>query len=331
MKRFMFINLILILIPVLLFGEASGKTTGSVTGEILSVVQVPPQVFVGDKARLVLTMVPNASVGNQRITIDVVDKLPQSKTLQISLIELDPQGKNPKISIDFVAFEPGRVPLPSFTIGPYLITKQAVDVASVLEGGQVGMETAPLEEPLLIPGSRLLLYSLVIGAVLLAALLLAALIWGSAWYRYVEVWFRKWQMSRKLKQTLSRIEQGITHGRIPSSDELGRLLVLLRTYVEQVMAFPCLAKTGGELLAEAGSSPFPIVFLRFANVVTSVDCLRFSGKIIKSSELKQLCADSRELLLLVEHVATHKGQRFSDALNGSSMIEPRKSAPGGKG
>ncbi|AEJ20490.1 hypothetical protein [Gracilinema caldarium] len=331
MKRFKFINLVLLLFPVFLFSDTPGKSTGSVNSDTLSVVQVPPQVFVGDNAQLVLTMVPNASVGSKTITVDVVDKLPQSKAVQISRIELDPHGKNPKISIDFVAFEPGRIPLPSFEIGPYLITKQAIDVTSVLEGGQAGLETAPLEEPLLIPGSRLLLYSIIAGAVLLAALLLTGLIWGSAWYRNVQTWFRKRQVSRNLKQTLLHIEQGIAQGRNPTSDELGTLLVLLRTYIEQVIAFPCLTKTSQELLAEAGSSPFKNLILRFANLVASLDVLRFSGRIVKSLELKQLCADSRELILLMEREDIHKSQLVSGVLKRSHVLKPRENPLGGKG
>lgn len=311
MKQLTFIHLVLVLVPVLLFSESPGKSAGSVTSEILSVVQVPPQVFVGDHAQLVLTMVPNASVGNQTITIDVADKLPQSKALQISRIELDPHGKNPKIIIDVIAFEVGHIPLPSFEIGPYLVTKQALDVASVLERGQSGLETAPLEEPLLIPGSRLLLYSMMVGAVLLAALLLAGFIFGSAWYRYVQAWFRKWQVSRSLKQTLLQVEKGVARGNVPSSDEMGTLLVLLRTYLEQVIAFPCLAKTGRELLAEAGSSPFPEVIVLLGNLVTFSDTLRFSGRNVTCEEIKQLCSDSRRLITFLEQTGkrgnTHTG------------------------
>jgi len=308
MKGLRFINLMLILLPALVFGETQGKGGASASSEVLSAVQVPPQVFVGDRARLVLTMVPKASVGNQSIIIDVVDKLPQSKALHISRLELDPHGKNPRIFVDFIPFEPGRITVPPVEIGPYLVSKQAVEVASVLESGATGMETAPLEEPLLVPGTRLLLYGTIFIGVLLVALVFAALFWGSAWYRLLQTWFQKRRVRQKLTQRLLRLEQDISQGHGPSPVDVGNLLSLLRTYMELVSGFPCLAKTGQELTAEAGASPFPELVLQMGSLVTFSDALRFSGRMATLAELNQLCTDCRRLILLIEQ-AGKRGAR----------------------
>lgn len=329
MSRRLFINLLLLLIlvplpvpipapiplplhvpmfvPVFVFGETAGKGLSSGTSEILSAVQVPPQVYVGDRARLVLTMVPKASLGNRSIVIDVEDKLPQSKTMQISRLELEPHSKNPRIIIDFIPLEPGQITMPSFEIGPYFVSRQAVEVSSVLESGQSGPETAPLEEPLLVPGTRLLLYGALFFAVLVTVLVLALFIWGSAWYGKLQTWAQKKRMSRDLKQTLQRFEQVLTQGAYPSPGDVGNLLALLRNYLELVMGYPCVAKTGRELLAEAGGSGFPEIVIQLGNLVTLSDALRFSGKEASAMDLRQLCADSRRLLLLIEQ--TNKGRQ----------------------
>jgi len=309
MKSLRFINVMLLLLPVLVFGETQEMPASSVAGDILSVVQVPPTVFVGDRARLVLTMVPKAALGNQSRIIDVVDKLPQSKALHLLRIELDPRGKNPRILIDLIPFESGRLTVPSFEIGPYLVSKQTMNVASVLENSTSGMVPAPLEEPMLVPGTRLLLYGSIVMVVFFVTLIAAILFWGSAWYRLVQVWFHKRRVRGHLKQNLLRIEQNLSKGILPSSGDVGNLIFLLRSYMEQVSGFPCLAKTGWELSAGAGSSPFPELVLQLGNLVTFSDALRFSGKVAQVGEIQQLCTDCRRLMLLMEQEG-NRGTRY---------------------
>lgn len=318
MKQFWLINLMLILLSPLVCGETQAKNTSVGASEIVSVLQVPPQVFVGDRARLVMTMEPKPSMGTQSISIDVQDKLPQSKTIHIVRLELDPHGKNPKILVDFIPFEAGHITLPSFEIGPYLVSKQPVNVASVLELGPRGMETAPLEEPLLVPGTRFLLFGVLFFTLLMAVIVGIALLKGRSWYRKIQVWLKNRQVRRKLTQTLLGLEHEIEQGCLASPEELGELLFLLRTYMEQVTGFSCLSKTGQELLAvtadevsaaaagkytvEEKTSSLLALVLQLGNVVVFTDALRFSGETAGLSDVQQLCADSRNLIHRIEAV-----------------------------
>ncbi len=290
-----FINLALLWSVPPISADTPGKELGPAKGEVLSALQVPPQVFVGDAARLVLTMVPKASLGSHALIIDVADKLPQSKAVEISRLELDVNGKNPRIQIDFIALEPGRIELPPIEIGPYLVSKQRIEIASVLDPSRSGLETAPLEEPLLVPGTRLLLYG-GLGLIVLAAIaLFMGLLWGSAWYTRLKYWVR----NRRLLRDITRKLNSFHRSEKISADDVGMLVALLRTYVEAKTGFACLALTGQELTVQAAGAPRPEIILSLGGIVALSDRLRFSGMDMGASNISRLDSEIRRLLVFL--------------------------------
>ncbi|MCA1949222.1 MAG: hypothetical protein LDL24_01510 [Treponema sp.] len=303
-KRYLFIYLFMALLPVLTYPENPGKETASSHSEILSATQVPPQVFVGDKARLVLTLVPKGSSAPRTLVIDVEDKLPQSKSIHITRIELDTHGKNPKMIVDFVPFEPGAILLPTLEIGPYVISRQIVDVASVLEADHGGLETAPPEETLLIPGTRLLLYGTIGFLFVLVLGLFAFLMWGSAWYAQLQAWFKKRQILGNLKKSLDYLER---EKKEYSPVKIGELISYLRLYAEMQTGIPCVAKTGREIEAQADLFPNPEQALSLGHIIRQSDMMRYSGKTVTALEFEQLSLDIKKLVILLQSKV--KGER----------------------
>ncbi len=299
-----FIYLLAVLIPPLAYPDNSGKEASSSQSEILSAAQVPPQVFVGDKARLVLTLAPKASAATRSFIIDVEDKLPQSKSVHITRIQLDTNGKNPKMIVDFIPFEPGTIMLPPLEIGPYVINRQLVEIASVLEADQGGMETAPPEEPLLIPGTRLLLYGTIGFLFFLVLGLFAALMWGSAWYARLQSWLKKRNTLRNLKKSLGQLEHHQEKNISPA--EIGILIGYLRLYIQLQTGISCAAKTSMEIADQADIFPHPELALVLAQIIGQSDALRFSGKGVSALELENLCLDIKKIIFLGSGAYEHK-------------------------
>jgi hypothetical protein len=151
--------------------------------------QVPRQVFVGDRGRLILSPGP----GFEEVlpfTIDDPRYLPQSPDLKLHRLEFRRLRGVEWLFVDFTAFVPGRISLPPLNLPqmPGLnLDSCEVNVASILEGdsgsgfsrqgGPVLVLSGPMS-PLAAPGTAFLIYGTASLIVLALLLSLGLAVWG---------------------------------------------------------------------------------------------------------------------------------------------------------
>ncbi|MDR2376812.1 MAG: hypothetical protein LBD96_10295 [Treponema sp.] len=154
--------------------------------------QVPRQVFVGDRGRLIL----NPGPGFEEVppfTIDDARQLPQGQDLKLHRLELRRLRGVEWLLIDFTAFAPGRISLPPLNLPqmPGLnLESFEVNVASILEGdpgaglsrqGGAVLALSGPASPLAAPGTAFLIYGTASLIVLILLLSLGMAVWGRSY------------------------------------------------------------------------------------------------------------------------------------------------------
>ncbi|MDR0668603.1 MAG: hypothetical protein LBF95_00855 [Treponema sp.] len=176
-------------LPLLLAPLLAAGTLGAQEPPEGESSQVPRQVFVGDRGRLIL----NPGPGFEDVlpfTIDDPRQLPQGQVLRLHRLEFRRLRGVEQVFIDFTAFAPGRINLPPLVLPqmPGLdLEAHEVNVASILDtgpgpgfsrqGGAVLALSGPMP-PLAVPGTAFLIYGTASLIVLALLLSLGLGLWG---------------------------------------------------------------------------------------------------------------------------------------------------------
>jgi len=215
MKSGNFFNLrAAILLPVLLFLTAalyaqpvffSGDE--DFQGEIIlprEIYMLPQTVYIGDRARLVITLGPVFNDVPVFINPEPRDLL-SLPDLTVNRMELEKRGENIRLLVDFVSYAPGTFLLPllelhSASAGPLVLGGIQFTVTSILTPAM--MVLSDPVQPLAAPGTGLIVYGGAGLIIFVVFLMIAALLWSRKIFGPLKNRFRKKRLLASLDQKI---------------------------------------------------------------------------------------------------------------------------------
>jgi hypothetical protein len=268
---------------------------------------IPQTIFVGDTGRLVVPLGPVALGPGPRI----LDAFPGSSPggPVILRAEVENQGQEARLLVDFKAFTPGILRLPPIEIAGLGFSDLEVSIASILETGEGPLILSPPASPLAAPGTLALIYGGVLGLALFVLGLAGMGLWGIPGLRQYRERFRRRRRIRVMEKSWGLL---LAKLRREGGEEeaLSRLSGEFRDFLAFFTRMNCRAMAAGEFLhipplSEEYGPPLTGPFLQ--GLFRRWDALRFRGAGI-----------SREAALAIfEEV-----RRFTKALDQAEGVRP---------
>jgi hypothetical protein len=166
---------------------------------------IPQTVFVGDRGRLVFPL-GSAFAGVENRVIQGIENLPQSRDIVVRRVELARRGNSSQLIIDFQAYVPGQVKLPSIEIASYTFADLEVSITSILgSSDQRSLVLSGPADPLAAPGTAMLIYGAILFVILGLLALTLGRFWGRTRFLTLRERFRRRQIIRAMGKTLRRL------------------------------------------------------------------------------------------------------------------------------
>jgi hypothetical protein len=283
---------------------------------------IPQTIFVGDLGRLVCPL-KDAVPPGKNIVLDMPGDLPKAKDLIVTRVELDRQGGDARLLIDFQAFAPGLIPLPPVEIASRNFTGLEVRVTSILESDE-DLVLSPPASPLAVPGTVLVIY----GAVFAVIAVILGAVFGGFWYRNHLDYFRTRGLRRRalrnMWRTLRRVRSALGKNKTGEGEALTLVSLEFRNFLSCFSGMNCRAMVPGEFLRL--SSLFPPEeetalsgtggFLR--DLFRRCDTLRFSGGVIDRGTILGIMEDIRNFVSVLEKAEKQRTLSASAGITGGS-------------
>jgi len=296
---------------------------------------LPHTVFVGDSARLVVTL-GEAFVEVPPFVVENPAALNDRPDLAIRRVELERRGGVSRFLIDFIPFAPGELSFPTFEFTAPMaepeeesltLSDLRVQVASILT--PESMDLSAPAQAMIVPGTGLLVYGSVAAVLLALALGIALSVWCKRNFRHF--WQRLHRMSllRATMRFLRRLGQEAKVGKSGSPEHyMGLLSSEFREFLGAFTGVNCRAFTPAEFL-ELPLVPAPLAVDEGAGVDGGIpfspsflyelfsvwDTLRFSGHGVRWDDLGK---------------ALQESEQFVRALYTAEKENARKKSPAGK-
>jgi hypothetical protein len=168
---------------------------------------IPSKVYVGDRASLILPL-PDFVVKEDSETASVVSP---AAGIDIHRVMLERRPVGSRLAVEFTAYAPGILELPSIAVAGEIFSGLTVEISSVLEEDASGMVLSAPAPPLAIPGTSLLVYGTIISILCTLSLFFWILFWGRKRIKgWVAAWERKRLLAgmtvieRRMRKTLAR-------------------------------------------------------------------------------------------------------------------------------
>ena len=267
---------------------------------------VPPKVFVGDRASLVLPLPGSFVQADAEIG---AGRLPQSYEVDIYRVALERRPSGNRLVVEFAAYAPGLVELPPISIAGETFTGLKVEISSILEPGESGMVLSGPADPLAIPGTSLLVYGTVCASILGLLLALWAVLWGRRqmgdWLSALKLrWLiiSMWGIERRLRRELAK---GAGRREI-----LDRLSSEFRIFLSYFSGKNCRAMTASEFGGVAIFEGHPSMPGRgfLGDFFDRCDGIRFSGGEIGDDATLALFADVKSFLKALDRALRKRNE-----------------------
>jgi hypothetical protein len=254
---------------------------------------IPPKVYIGDRASLVLSL-PGSTDNDVEIPFAMI---PVSQDIDIYRVALERRPSGSRLVIEFSAYIPGHLELPTFEIDSEIFNELGIEISSILDSGISGTVLSGPALPLAVPGTSLLVYG-TISLVLLSGLLcLWVLFWGR---RRMNEWITTWKRRRLLVSMLrieKRLRKALTRGN-PGREILDSLSVEFRSFLAWYTGDNCRAMTAVEF-GKPGSleQSYGLPVGEFVGeFFKRCDSLRFSGSEIIDEDALAIFDDLKRYL-----------------------------------
>jgi hypothetical protein len=252
---------------------------------------VPPKVYVGDRANLVLPL-PGLSA-DAKISLE---QIPSSADLVIHQVTLERRPSGSFLTIEFSAYTPGTLEIPSFEIGEKKFSGLKVEISSILSTDESGMVLSGPAAPLALPGTSFIVYGTMSVTILLMLLAIWSMVWGR---KRIKGWLAAWKRKHLLVSMLAterRLQKALAKG-VSRREILDVLSAEFRSFLTHLTGENCRAMTATEigLLKTMGENAVMRgEFLgRFFN---TCDTLRFSGHEINGDETLAMLGDLKHFI-----------------------------------
>jgi hypothetical protein len=251
-------------------------------------IMIPPKVYVGDKAVIVLPL-PGYIIKPDSETASVVSA---SADIDIHRAVLERRPVGSRLTVEFTAYAPGVLELPPIVIAGEVFSGLKIEISSVLEHGASGSVLSGPALPLAIPGTSLLVYGTIISIILSLSLTFWVLFWGR---KRIKGWLASWKKKRLLFDMLGiekRLRKTLAKGDDTCRNILDALSGEFRSFLSHFTGERCRAMTA----------------LEFANIESRInreflkdffrrcDGIRFSGMEINRNDAMSMLDDLKQFL-----------------------------------
>ena len=249
---------------------------------------VPSKVYVGDRAALILSL-PGFAVKEDSETASIASP---SADIDIhrALLERRPVGS--RLTVEFTAYAPGVLELPSIVIAGEAFDGLKIEISSILESGAAGRVLSDPAPPLAIPGTSMLVYGTVISILCCLSIAFWVLIWGR---KNIKGWLAAWEKKRLLSGMMGiekRLRKALARGDDTYRNILDALSREFRLFLSRFTGERCHAMTASEFtnIESRLNSEFLKDFFR------RCDGIRFSGNEINKNDAMSMFDDLKQFL-----------------------------------
>jgi len=245
---------------------------------------VPPKVYVGDRASLVLPLhgvAADAAINSSSFSSpDII--------IHHAVIERRPGGIF--LTVEFSAYTPGTLELPPLEIAGEIFNGIKIEISSILAADESALVLSGPALPLAIPGTSLLIYGSMSAGIALSLLAIGALLWGR---NRLKGWLETWKRRRLIASMLGtekRLRRALAKGAV-RREILDILSTEFRGFLACFTGENCRAMTAAEI---AGLASMDGEFL--GGFFNRCDALRFSGGGINGDQTLEVLGDLRRFL-----------------------------------
>jgi hypothetical protein len=250
---------------------------------------VPSKVYVGDRASLILPL-PGFVVKEDSETASVVST---STDIDIHRALLERRPLSNHLTIEFTAYAPGVLELPSIIIAGEVFSGLKIEISSILEQGASGMVLSGPAPPLAIPGTSLLVYGTIISILCFLSLSFWVLFWGR---KRIKGWLAAWERKRLLSGMMGierRLRKILARGDDTYRNILDALSREFRGFLSHFTGEHCRAMTAVEFETSLRSS-INREFLK--DFFRRYDGIRFGGGEINKNDALSMLDDLKQFL-----------------------------------
>jgi hypothetical protein len=289
---------VLIFIYNVIISAVNAQNTGSYL--------IPRQIFIGDRAVLVLPL-----TGGTEKTGDIIltsdnsyfdgNSFPLHANIDFHRIILERRMGRSRLLVEFTPFVTGTLELPPIEIGGERFTGLTVTVNSVIDNHSSLILSGPASS-LVMPGTAIMLYGIIALLILFIILTIWFFLKGRVFFnKWIEKW-KRWKLFVSMRITEKRLYNSVLRGE-DKRIILDRLSEGFRIFLSVLTGTNCRSMTANEfkklssgLLIYQDSNP---LFLH--NFFCSCDELRFSGVNVRAQDILSLLDDLRGFLSALEN------------------------------
>jgi hypothetical protein len=255
---------------------------------------VPSKVYVGDRASLILPL-PDFVVKEDSETASVVSP---TAGIDIHRVLLERRPVGSRLTVEFTAYAPGTLELPSIAIAGEVFSGLTIEISSVLEHDVSGMVLSAPALPLAIPGTSLLVYGTIITILCSLSLFFWVLFWGR---KRIKGWLAAWERKRLLAD-MTGIEKRMRKTLARGDDSYRNILDIIsrefRGFLSNFTGERCHAMTALEFanIEQQINREFLKDFFR------RYDGIRFGGGEISKKDALSMLDDLKQFLAVLSGV-----------------------------
>jgi hypothetical protein len=265
---------------------------------------IPRQIFVGDRAILVLPLSGETekyediilTSDNRRLN---GNNFPLHENIDFHRIILERRIGRSRLLVEFTPFVTGILELPVIEIGGEHFTGLTVTVNSVIDSRSSLMLSGPASS-LVMPGTAVMIYGIIALLIIFIILTIWFFLKGRVFFNnWIEKW-KRWKLFVSMKLTEKSLYKSVLRGE-DKRIILDRLSEKFRIFLSVLTGINCRSMTANEFKRPPnsmyrGANPS---FLH--NFFCSCDELRFSGVNVNSQDVLNLLDDLRSFLVALEN------------------------------
>jgi len=254
-------------------------------------LMVPSKIYVGDRATLILPL-PGFAIKEDSVTATSVSP---SNDIEIHRAILERRPGGSRLTVEFTAYSPGVLELPSIIIAGRIFSGLKIDISSILEKGLPGTILSGPAPPLAIPGTSVLIYGTIIAILSSLSVAFWILIWGR---KRIKFWLASWKKRRLLsgmRGIEKRLRKALAKGDTTHRKILDALSAEFRGFLAQFTGERCRAMTALEfanieLEIDVSNREFLKDFFR------RCDGIRFGGGEINKNDTLSMLDEIKQFL-----------------------------------
>jgi hypothetical protein len=249
---------------------------------------VPSRVYVGDRASLILPL-PSFTVNEDSETASIVSP---SADINIHRVLLERRPLGSRLTVEFTAYAPGILELPSIVIGGEVFRSLTIEISSILEHDASGKVLSDPAPPLAIPGTSLLVYGTILSILFCLSIALWILFWGR---KNIKGWLAVWE-KRRLLNGMRGVEKRLRRALARKDDTYRNILDALsrefRGFLSHFTGEHCRAMTA----IEFANSEMRINKEFLKDFFKRCDGIRFCGGEINRKDALSMLNDVKKFL-----------------------------------